>query len=281
MLELISRNRAFEGQQEVYSHPSTCCNGPMRFAIYRPDREIRGETLPMVTFLSGLTCTEENFVVKAGAQRLASALGLIILVPDTSPRGQNIPGEDDSYDFGSAAGFYLDATQPPWSSAYNMYSYVTQELPALVARHFNADMTRQGITGHSMGGHGALTLHLKNPETYKSVSAFAPIVAPSQVPWGIKAFSGYLGAERTAWANYDATELVRKQPSGAHILIDQGDEDPFLQEQLKPKVFLAACKAAGQSCDLRLQKGHDHSYFFISTFLEDHLKHHADVLTNL
>ncbi|MGO1117763.1 S-formylglutathione hydrolase [Rhodovibrionaceae bacterium A322] len=281
MLEKVSSNRAFDGVQEVYSHPSEVCNGNMRFAIYRPDRELAGEKLPMVTYLSGLTCTEDNFTVKAGAQRLASQLGLIILAPDTSPRGQNIPGEDDSYDFGSAAGFYLDATEEPWSKAYNMYSYLTKELPGVIAENFNADMDRQGITGHSMGGHGALTLHLKNPESYKSVSAFAPIVAPSQVPWGIKAFSGYLGDDKKTWEDYDATALVTKKPSNAHILIDQGSDDPFLHEQLKPELFDQACKSAGQSCDVRLQKGHDHSYFFIATFIEDHLNHHANVLNNL
>lgn len=278
-LETISEQRCFDGVQGVYRHQSAACNGPMRFAVYRPDREIAGTKVPVVTFLSGLTCTEENFTVKAGAQRIASELGLLVVAPDTSPRGQDIPGEDDSYDFGSGAGFYLDATREPWSRAYRMYSYITRELPEVIAAHFHADMDRQGIMGHSMGGHGALTLHLKHPEVYKSVSAFAPIVAPTQVPWGEKAFTGYLGEDREAWKAYDACELVRQRPSTAHILIDQGGDDPFLKEQLRPDLFAEACKSAGQACEVRMQAGYDHSYFFIATFIEDHLRHHAAALS--
>jgi S-formylglutathione hydrolase len=277
-LEKVSENRCFKGQQAVFAHESQACNGNMRFSVYRPDREIQGEMVPVVTFLSGLTCTEENFTVKAGAQRVASELGLMVVAPDTSPRGQNLPGEDDAYDFGSGAGFYLDATQAPWSSAYRMYSYITRELPEVLAANFHCDMTRQGIMGHSMGGHGALTIHLKHPETYRSVSAFAPIVAPMQVPWGQKAFCGYLGEDQEAWRAYDACELVRRNPSDATILIDQGAADSFLAEQLRPELFEKACEDSGQKLELRMQPGYDHSYFFIASFIEDHLRHHAAVL---
>lgn len=277
-LEKVSENRCFKGQQAVFAHESRACNGNMRFSVYRPDREIQGEMVPVVTFLSGLTCTEENFTVKAGAQRVASELGLMVVAPDTSPRGQNLPGEDDAYDFGSGAGFYLDATQAPWSSAYRMYSYITRELREVLAANFHCDMTRQGIMGHSMGGHGALTIHLKHPETYRSVSAFAPIVAPMQVPWGQKAFRGYLGEDQEAWRAYDACELVRRNPSDATILIDQGAADSFLAEQLRPELFEKACEDSGQKLELRMQPGYDHSYFFIASFIEDHLRHHAAVL---
>lgn len=277
-LEKVSENRCFKGQQAVFAHESQACNGNMRFSVYRPDREIQGEMVPVVTFLSGLTCTEENFTVKAGAQRVASELGLMVVAPDTSPRGQNLPGEDDAYDFGSGAGFYLDATQAPWSSAYRMYSYITRELPEVLAANFHCDMTRQGIMGHSMGGHGALTIHLKHPETYRSVSAFAPIVAPMQVPWGQKAFRGYLGEDQEAWRAYDACELVRRNPSDATILIDQGAADSFLAEQLRPELFEKACEDSGQKLELRMQPGYDHSYFFIASYIEDHLRHHAAVL---
>jgi S-formylglutathione hydrolase len=274
--ETVSENRSFEGLQGVYKHESALCNGPMRFSLYRPPQALKGEKRPLVTFLSGLTCTEENFTVKAGAQRVAAELGLNLLAPDTSPRGQNLPGEDDSYDFGSGAGFYLDATQAPWSGSYRMYSYILNELPQVIARHFpEVDLDRQGITGHSMGGHGALTIGLKSPETYRTVSAFAPIVAPMQVPWGQKAFSGYLGEDKSAWEDYDATALVKSGRRTTRILIDQGAADQFLEEQLRPELFVEACEATGQPFDLRLQPGYDHSYFFIASFIEDHLKHHA------
>ena len=277
-LETVAENRCFDGIQGVYTHPSDLCNGPMRFALYRPPQALAGEACPVVTFLSGLTCTEENFTVKAGAQRIASELGVILVAPDTSPRGQNLPGEDDSYDFGSGAGFYLDATQEPWSKAYKMYSYITRELPEVLKTNFDADWERQGITGHSMGGHGALTIHLKHPDVYRSVSAFSPIVAPMQVPWGQKAFSGYLGDDKEAWKAYDASELVRARPSKAKILIDQGTADNFLKEQLRPELFEKASEEAGQALELRMQEGYDHSYFFIATFIEDHLRHHANAL---
>jgi len=277
-LETLSESRCFGGLQGVYRHTSEACNGPMRFALYRPPQALAGARRPVVTWLSGLTCTEENFTVKAGAQRVAAELGLILVAPDTSPRGQGIAGEDESYDFGSGAGFYLDATREPWSRAYRMYSYVTEELPAVLRGGFEADWERQGISGHSMGGHGALTIHLKHPETWRSVSAFAPIVAPMQVPWGQKAFTGYLGEDREAWRAYDACELVRARPSGATVLIDQGTADGFLAEQLRPELFEQACAAAGQKLQLRRQEGYDHSYFFIASFIEDHLRHHAAAL---
>ena len=275
----ISEARCHGGVQGFYSHESAACNGTMRFAVFQPPQALAGEARPLVTYLSGLTCTEENFVTKAGAQRLAAELGLVVVAPDTSPRDQNIPGEDDSYDFGSAAGFYLDATQEPWSKAYRMYSYITQELPAALAAAFpQADQGRQGIFGHSMGGHGALTIALKNPETYRSVSAFSPIVAPMQVPWGEKAFTGYLGADRGAWADYDATELIKSGRRSGPILVDQGTKDNFLEEQLRPWLLEEACKDAGQALELRLQEGYDHSYYFIQSFIDDHLRHHAKQL---
>jgi S-formylglutathione hydrolase len=275
-IETISENRSFEGLQGVYRHDSALCNGPMRFSLYRPPQALAGERRPLVTFLSGLTCTEENFTVKAGAQRAAAELGLNVLAPDTSPRSQNLPGEDESYDFGTGAGFYLDATQAPWSGSYRMYSYILNELPQVIAEFFpEVDLDRQGIMGHSMGGHGALTMGLKSPETYRTVSAFAPIVAPMQVPWGQKAFSGYLGEDRKAWESYDATALVRSGRRPTRILIDQGASDQFLKEQLRPELFVEACEATGQPFELRLQPGYDHSYFFIASFIEDHLKHLA------
>jgi len=273
-----SQQRCFEGTQGFYSHVSEACGGTMNFAVYQPPQAKGGNKVPLVTFLAGLTCTEENFTVKAGAQRVAAELGLMLLVPDTSPRGAGHPGEDDAYDFGSGAGFYLDATQAPWSQRYNMYSYITKELPALVAGHFPADMAHQGILGHSMGGHGAITIHLKNPGVYKSVSAFAPICAPSLCPWGQKAFLGYLGKDETLWQDYDSCALIRRQPSDALLFIDQGAEDPFLSEQLLPDQLVEACEQAGQRFELRMQPDYDHSYYFIQTFIEDHLRHHAKIL---
>jgi S-formylglutathione hydrolase len=237
------------------------------------------EPRPVVFWLSGLTCTEENFTVKAGAQRVAAELGLVIVAPDTSPRGDDVPDDAESYDFGKGAGFYLDATRQPWSKNYKMYSYITGELPALIFKHFPARADRQGIMGHSMGGHGALTIALKNQGTYASVSAFSPIVAPMQVPWGEKAFSRYLGDDKAAWADYDATSLIRsgKRFDGT-ILIDQGEADNSLDGQLKPELFAEACADVGQALKLRMQPGYDHSYFFIATFIEDHLRHHAAAL---
>ena len=281
MIELttVSEQRCFGGIQGFYSHPSAACGGSMTFSLFRPAQALDGERRPLVTWLSGLTCTAENFTVKAGAQRVAAELGLLVLAPDTSPRGAGIAGEDASYDFGTGAGFYLDATQEPWSAVYRMESYVTRELPALVAEAFPHDADRQGIFGHSMGGHGALTLHLKNPRTYKSCSAFAPISAPMRCPWGEKAFTGYLGPERDDWRDYDATELLASRgASDATLLVDQGDADGFLAEQLKPELLAEACETAGQTLELRMQPGYDHSYYFIATFVEDHLRHHGAAL---
>ncbi|WP_120496680.1 S-formylglutathione hydrolase [Kiloniella sp. EL199] len=279
-LDLISENKMFDGLQRVYSHSSKVCNGSMRFAIYLPPAALKGNKVPVVTYLSGLTCTEDNVTVKAGAQRIASELGIIFVAPDTSPRNQNIPSEDDSYDFGSAAGFYLDATEEPWSGSYNMYSYITQELQSVISANFpEADMSKQGITGHSMGGHGALTIHLKNPNLFKTCSAFAPICATMSCSWGEKAFSGYLGSDKARWVNYDATELVKKSPSNATLLVDQGSADTFLVEQLKPELLQKACDTSGQKLTLRMQEGYDHSYFFMATFIEDHLKHHLNGLS--
>jgi S-formylglutathione hydrolase len=232
--------------------------------------------VPVVYWLSGLTCTEENFSTKAGAQRVAAELGLAIVAPDTSPRGLGIPGEAESWDFGLGAGFYVDATQPPWSAGYRMYSYVARELPALVAGHFPVDAGRTGILGHSMGGHGALTIALKHPDVYRSVSALAPIASPMRCPWGEKALSRYLGPDREAWREYDATELVASRGwDGPPVLVDQGTRDPFLESQLKPQLLREAFDAASVPLRLRLQEGYDHSYYFIATFIGDHLRFHA------
>ena len=276
-LTLRSENACFGGTVGFYSHPSTVCNGEMRFSIYLPPQASAG-TVPVLYFLSGLTCTEENFMAKAGAQRFAAKYGLMLVAPDTSPRGAGIPGEDDAWDFGTGAGFYVDAIAEPWRSHYRMYSYVTEELPRLIADQFPADPTRQGISGHSMGGHGALICALKHPTRYRSVSAFAPIAAPMQCPWGQKAFSHYLGADQADWRAYDATELVQTTQLNFPILIDQGMADSFLTTQLMPDLFAAACARVGQPLTLRRQERYDHSYYFISTFIEDHLKHHAEAL---
>lgn len=247
----------------------------MRFGVFLPPQAEAG-AVPALYWLSGLTCTEENFIVKAGAQRVAAELGLALVVPDTSPRGLKIPGEGESYDFGLGAGFYVDATQAPWSRGYRMYSYVTRELFELVAAEFPVDSGRVGVFGHSMGGHGALTVALKNPQQYRSVSAFAPISSPMRCPWGEKALSGYLGPDRAAWREYDSTALLEDRGwRGPPILVDQGTSDPFLESQLKPALLEQACARAGVALELRLQAGYDHSYFFIATFIEDHLRFHA------
>ncbi|MGH8122543.1 MAG: S-formylglutathione hydrolase, partial [Rudaea sp.] len=224
------------------------------------------------------TCTEENFTIKGGAQRIASELGLIVVAPDTSPRNTGIPGEADDWQFGAGAGFYLDASEAPWSKFFNMYTYCSAELPALIAEHFPIDAQRQSIFGHSMGGHGALTIALKHSDRYRSVSAFAPIVAPMQVRWGETAFPRFLGSNRETWKQYDATELVQRRRFPGTILIDQGEADQFLNDTLRPDIFADACKKVGQPLSLRLQPGYDHSYYFISTFMEDHLRHHAAAL---
>jgi S-formylglutathione hydrolase len=276
-IETISEHRCFGGVQGFYRHASSACAGPMRFSVYRPPQAARGH-VPTLFYLAGLTCTEETFMIKAGAQRLASELGLILVAPDTSPREPRLPGDDADWDFGLGAGFYLDATQAPWSAHYRMHDYVSRELPELVAKHFPADPKRFGIFGHSMGGHGALVLGLRHPHRFRSLSAFAPISSPSQVPWGIKAFTNYLGPDRAAWAEWDANALVRRRAYGRPILIDQGLADKFLEVQLKPELFEAACKAAGQPLMLRRHEGYDHGYYFIESFIEDHLRHHAAAL---
>ena len=276
-LQLISEHRCFGGTQRFYSHESRECATEMRFSVYLPP-QIEQRDVPVLYYLAGLTCTEETFMIKAGAQRVAAELGLMLVAPDTSPRKVRMPGDDASWDFGLGAGFYVDATQAPWSSHYRMYSYVTRELPELVRTFANASSDRQGIFGHSMGGHGALVCALRNRDRYKSVSAFAPISAPMQVPWGQKAFGGYLGADRATWRQYDASELVAAQRYERPILIDQGNADKFLTEQLKPELFAAACLKSGTDLRLRAQPGYDHGYYFISTFVADHLRHHADLL---
>jgi len=278
-IETVEEKKCFGGVQGFYKHRAPSVDGEMTFAVYQPPQALAGQTRPVLTYLAGLTCTPETFTIKAGAQRVAADLGLILVMPDTSPRGAGIPGEDDSYDFGSGAGFYIDATQEPWSRHYRMESYVTRDLAAAVAANFPVDTGAQGIFGHSMGGHGALTLHLKHPETYKSVSVFAPIVAPTQVPWGEKAFSGYLGEDRAAWKAHDACALLKTRgASRATMLIDQGEADQFLERELRPHLFEEAATAAGQAYDLRRQPGYDHSYYFIQTFVTDHLRHHAAAL---
>jgi len=276
-LEIISEQRCFGGVQGFYRHASETNHGAMKFAVYQPPQAAHGK-VPVLYYLAGLTCTEETATIKAGAQRLAAELGLMLVMPDTSPRNTGIPDEAADWEFGAGAGFYLDATQAPYSRFFNMYSYVAQELPALIAECFPADTARCGITGHSMGGHGALTIALKNPDRYRSVSAFAPIVAPTQVHWGQKAFPKYLGNDVESWKDYDACELVRRRTFPGTILIDQGQADKFLADELRPWLFDAACREANQPLTLRLHAGYDHSYYFIQSFIEDHLRHHAAAL---
>ncbi|KRE88335.1 S-formylglutathione hydrolase [Frateuria sp. Soil773] len=276
-IETVSEQRCFGGVQGFYRHESGACGGPMRFALYLPPQAAAGPC-PLLYFLAGLTCTEETATIKAGAQRLAAELGLALAMPDTSPRDTGIDGATGDWEFGEGAGFYLDATQAPWSARFRMESYVADELPALLAAHFPVDVSRSGICGHSMGGHGALTLALKHPRRYRSVSAFAPIVAPSQVPWGRKALPRYLGDDEAAWARHDACELVRQGTFPGTILVDQGEADRFLDAQLKPELFDQACAEAGQPLLLRRHAGYDHSYYFIASFIDDHLRHHARAL---
>jgi len=277
-IETVSEQRCFGGTQGFYTHASEACGGPMKFAVYLPPAAEKGP-VPVLWYLAGLTCTAETFTTKAGAQRVASELGLALVMPDTSPRDTGIAGATGDWEFGEGAGFYLDATEAPWNARFRMYSYVVDELPRLLAERFSFDMGRQGIFGHSMGGHGALTLALRNPGRYRSLSAFAPIVAPASVPWGQKAFPRYLGDDKKTWRKHDATALMEE---GAHfngrILIDQGEADGFLVNQLQPQRFEAACEKAKQSLELRMHPGYDHSYYFIQTFVEDHLRHHAKAL---
>jgi S-formylglutathione hydrolase len=276
-LKLLSEHACFGGAQQFFEHQSAETRGPMKFAAFVPPQARLGR-VPVLYFLSGLTCTEENFPVKSHAQEVAAELGLLLIAPDTSPRQPRLPGDADSWDFGYSAGFYVDATQPPWADHYRMDSYVTRELPSVVAAHLPALPESSGICGHSMGGHGALTSALRNPGRYRSVSAFAPIAAPMQCPWGQKAFTGYLGVDQEAWRAYDATELVARGTFPGTILIDQGSADPWLAQQLMPEKFAAAAARSGQSLNLRMQAGYDHGYYFIQTFIADHLRHHAAIL---
>jgi S-formylglutathione hydrolase len=277
MLELISEHACFGGTQRFYRHHSNAVGLPMRFSVFIPPSP--SEAMPALFYLAGLTCNEETFMTKAGAQRAAAREGLMLIAPDTSPRGANIAGESDAWDFGVAAGFYVDALEAPWSAHYRMFSYIL-ELRELVVAQLGADPARIGISGHSMGGHGALMLALRRPDLFRSLSAFAPIAAPSRCPWGQKAFSAYLGPDRDAWAQYDATALMAgmQAPFPQGILIDQGLGDKFLADQLHPEAFEAACDQAGQRLTLRRHEGYDHGYYFISTFMEDHLKFHRENL---
>ena len=277
MLETVSEQRCHGGVQGFYQHASEACGGPMRFALFLPP-QAKKRSCPVLYFLAGLTCTEETATIKAGAQRLAAQLGLALVMPDTSPRDTGIAGATGDWEVGEGAGFYLDATQTPWSSRFRMERYITKELPGLLAANFPLDIDRSGVCGHSMGGHGALTLALRHPEKYRSASAFAPIVAPSQVPWGRKAFGCYIGTDTHDWAQHDACELVRTQTFPGTLLIDQGDADPFLGTQLRPELFDQACAETGQRLLLRRHAGYDHSYWFIASFIDDHLRHHATAL---
>jgi len=284
-LEKFNAHVSFGGEQAYFRHPSHETSTTMRFSVFTPPQAASAK-VPVLFWLSGLTCTEDNFTVKAGAQRVAAELGLMIVAPDTSPRGPDLHGDpvpddpDGAYDFGSGAGFYVDATQAPWSKHYRMYSYCAKELPDLIAAEFpQADLSRAGIFGHSMGGHGALTIGLKNPERFKSVSAFAPIVSPLNCPWGEKALGHYIGPDRVHWRVYDACALIEDGARTPDLLIDQGSADQFLVNQLKPELLRAACEKGGQNLTLRMQDGYDHSYFFIASFIEDHLRWHAKRLT--
>ena len=276
-LERVSQSRCFGGRLEFYKHPAATCRTEMRFSVYSPP-QAESEPVPVLYYLSGLTCTEENFMAKAGAQRLAAEHGLMLVAPDTSPRNNATVGEAESWDLGIGAGFYVDATQSPWATHYRMYSYVACELPQLIRQNFAVRPDRQGIFGHSMGGHGALICALKQPEQYASVSAFAPIAAPMRCPWGQKAFGHYLGPDRQSWKAYDASELVLTTQLSHSILIDQGSADPFLDSQLQPELFQQACAQVGQPLELRIQPGYDHSYYFIASFMADHIRHHAEQL---
>lgn len=276
-IQLVSEHGCYGGVQRFYKHASRETRGTMKFSVYLPPQARSGK-VPVLYYLSGLTCTEETFPIKSHAQQSAAELGIMLVAPDTSPREPRLPGDADSWDFGQAAGFYVDATEAPWSANYRMYSYVTRELPEVVAANLPADARATGIFGHSMGGHGALVCALRNPGQYRSVSAFAPIAAPMQCPWGKKAFGNYLGSDQEAWREYDASELVARKPFPGLIRIDQGAADQFLAEQLLPEKFAAAAAKSGQQLDLRMQPGYDHGYYFIQTFMADHLRHHAAAL---
>ena len=276
-IEVVSENKAFGGRQLVVRHASQATSTEMTFSIFLPPQAEQSVKVPVLWYLSGLTCTHANVTEKGEYRAACAKHGLIFVAPDTSPRGDGVP-DDPEYDMGQGAGFYVDATEAPWSANFRMWSYVTEELPALVAAEFPADMGREGITGHSMGGHGALIVALRNPERFRSVSAFAPIVAPSQVPWGQKALSGYLGEDRATWRKHDAVALIEDGSFVDEILIDVGGADPFIEKELRPELLEQACRAAGIPLTLRVQPGYDHSYYFISTFMADHLAWHAERL---
>ena len=278
-IETISEHGCFGGVQGFYRHQSITIGLPMKFSVYQPPAAKLGP-VPVLFYLAGLTCSEETFMIKAGAQRFAAEHGLMLVSPDTSPRDTGIDGVDRDWDFGTGAGFYVDATEAPWAQHFRMYSYIVSELREIITKNFAARADRIGVFGHSMGGHGALVLALRNPEIYKSVSAFAPIAAPSKCPWGEKAFSGYLGEDRLRWKDYDASRLMRQSssPFPAGILIDQGLSDKFLNSQLMPQEFESACKLAAQPLTLRRHAGYDHGYYFIATFIEDHIRFHAKIL---
>ncbi|MEL1251514.1 S-formylglutathione hydrolase [Aurantiacibacter gilvus] len=280
-LETVSETRCFTGTQGVYRHDSSSTGTPMTFAVYVPDHA-EGEKLPVLWWLSGLTCTHENAMTKCAYHKACADLGVILVGPDTSPRGPDLNGDDvpddEAYDFGQGAGFYVNATQDPWAKHFHMRDYVEQELPAIVAEHFPVDMDRQGISGHSMGGHGALTVSLRNPGRFRSTSAFAPIVSPLNCPWGEKALTGYLGADKAAWREYDACALIEDGARLSDLLVDQGAADNFLEEQLKTHLLEKAVAEAGMNATIRMQDGYDHSYFFVSTFIADHIAWHAERL---
>ena len=274
-MELIAENRCFGGRQLRYRHRSEVLDCDMVFAVYLPPQAEHGE-VPVLYWLSGLTCTDENFVTKAGAQRYAAEHGIAVVAPDTSPRGESVPDDPGgAYDLGLGAGFYVNATEAPWWSHYRMYDYVVSELPTLAETELSLDSTRRGISGHSMGGHGALTIALKNPDRYKSVSAFSPICSPMNCPWGEKALGNYLGDDRSAWEDYDTSVLVTRTQARLPMLVDQGDADDFLEEQLRPELLKQACESADYPMTLRMQPGYDHSYYFIASFIGDHLAFHA------
>ncbi|MEB3303415.1 MAG: S-formylglutathione hydrolase [Cyanobacteriota bacterium] len=286
-LTQLSHSRCFEGVQQRFRHRSVVLACEMTFSIYLPPQALRGEQVPVIYWLSGLTCTDENFMQKAGAQRVAAALGLALVAPDTSPRGDHVPDDPDgAWDFGHGAGFYVDATSEPWRRHYQMHTYVVQELPDLLEATFPLDPQRRGISGHSMGGHGALVAALRHPDRYRSVSAFSPISHPSACPWGKKAFGHLLGEDPTRWEEWDAATWMNQStmaPSWSghgRLLVDQGSADPFLEEQLMPAALQAAAEASNLPLELRMQEGYDHSYFFVATFIEDHLQHHAQMLND-
>lgn len=277
-MEQLSNNKIFNGQQQQFKHQSSSLNCEMTFSIFLPP-QADASKVPVLYWLSGLTCTDQNFVTKAGAQQYATKHGIAIICPDTSPRGENVPDDPDSaWDFGLGAGFYVNATQQPWSEHYRMYDYVVDELPALIAQHFPVDASRSAISGHSMGGHGALTIAFRNPEQYKSVSAFSPIVSPINCPWGEKALGNYLGQDKTTWAAHDTCALLAQATTKLPTLVDQGTADSFLREQLKTELLVEAAEAANYPMQIRYQDGYDHSYFFIATFIEEHIAFHADKL---